>query len=159
MKDVSSCSRDIDLSNARKNLMSICEATWRIRRKIMGSALRDTLRRGAADSERGYGVALTATNKPGLSMSMYLSSHTTTKSLITRRVSCKATPFPWNDFLVKNRGCLPRGMLWQGTRAKPTHLLTLREGILLFQRSVSVRCGAVVIITHAPSHRDACLSS
>ena len=40
------------------------------------------------------------------------------------------------------------------TRAKPTHPLTLREGLL--QRSVSVRCGAVVIITHAPSHRIPC---
>jgi hypothetical protein len=43
------------------------------------------------------------------------------------------------------------------TRAKPIYLLTAagRDSSLL-QRSASVRCGAVVIITYAPNHRNTC---
>src|SRR5947209_5855701 len=103
MKDVSSWSRDIDLNNIKKNLMSICEAT---RRKIMGSA-----QQFSPGNERGCGEALTATNKPGLSMSMYLSSHTTMKSLIMRRVSCKA---PFLGFWSKIGVACPEA-LWQGS--------------------------------------------
>ena len=42
---------------------------------------------------------------------------------------------------------------YQPHPAKPAYLLTAAGRVYsLLQRSVSVRCGAVVIITHAPSH-------